>query len=75
VADTADTPDPRSWNYALLDFGATLKRQPQPSQHLLQPPIRLRRLSSPKAGRTGANRLRCSRGHLPCTSQARLGCS
>lgn len=26
VADTADTPDPRSWNYALLDFGATLKR-------------------------------------------------
>lgn len=26
VADTADVPDPRSWNYALLDFGATLKR-------------------------------------------------
>ncbi len=26
VADTADTPDPRSWNYALLDFGAALKR-------------------------------------------------
>ncbi len=26
VADTACTPDPRGWNYALLDYGAALKR-------------------------------------------------
>lgn len=26
VADTADTPDPRGWYYALLDWGAALKR-------------------------------------------------
>ncbi len=26
VADAADTPDPRGWNYALLDYGAALKR-------------------------------------------------